>query len=358
MYESDIPLLVCPLTFEHLRLVDVMTRDEDGEVIDATLEAVGSGHRYPVRNGIPRFADASANATWEYKWTEIDRGQGLNYRIIDRDDPAYEIHDLFDRNGHGGRAHAKARGGVALDVGCGIGQYSIRLAEEYPPRKLVALDLTGGVDIFRAILLERYPQHRERILIVQASIFEPPFRPKTFDLVMSLGVLMHTGDTLRAIERAGRLVRSGGDLNIWIYASEPVAYEAREVGRTGVRMPLRFIPPQVYYSVIWAWIRVFRALPHRVVVAIVRAFSSETWYRLSLRKWVGRPARTLFPSVLHPDQAYRYINNYDGYVNGFSDTWSEHEVLPLLRRLGFQMQGLADHRLGIWSERSLPFEVD
>src|SRR3954453_18531312 len=348
---EDVDLLRDPQGGGGLTLDRVDATDADGRVREGVLRSE-SGRTYPIRNGIPRFVeDPGDNPPWEYKWTAIDRGRGLNYKIIDKSDPAYEIHDLFDRNDHDGAAHESARGGVALDIGCGVGQYSVRLAREYEPRKLVALDLTEGVDVFRAILLERYPELKSRILIVQASALEMPFADDTFDYAMSLGVLMHSGRTLDAIRSASRVVKEGGRLNVWIYASEPVPYEAREPGRSGIRAPFGFAKTQINYTVVWLWIRLFRAIPHEWTVRILGAFSSERWYRLSRLKGFDRIAPLIFGTVMHPDRDYRFINNYDGYVNTWSDTWNEHEVLPVLHESDLVPLSLSDWRLGVLAEK-------
>ena len=163
---------------------------------------------------------------------------------------------------------------------------------------------------------------------------------------------MHTGRTLEALSRACSLVKDGGEINVWIYGSEPLAYDAIEPGRESVlnlfstgaflrrqKWPMRFIH----------W---FRRMPHDRAVAIVKWFSSDFMYRLAKRegwRWLGR----LFPTVDHPDRDYRLINNYDGYINNWCDTWSEHEVFPVLRRHSIAVLGFGTWRLGVWG-RKLP----
>ena len=66
----------------------------------------------------------------------------------------------------------------------------------------------------------------------------------------------------------------------------------------------------------------------------------------------------MFPSVQHPDFGYRLINNYDGYYNQWSDSWSEHEILPLLKEEGLVPLGLSDWRLGIWARKAPSFYDD
>ena len=353
MYEQDLPLLRCPISQQLLRFGEILERAPDGEIINGSLVAGTSC--YPIRNGIPRFIeDISYNASWDFKWTHLDAGRGHNYRIIDKDDTAYAIHDIYDRNSHCGMAYRHMEGGRVLDLGCGIGQYAVKSLLEHPLAKVVAVDLTRGVDLFRQIVDARYPELKRRLLIVQASVFALPFPPGSFDFVFSLGVLMHTGDTLRALDIACKQVRDGGELNVWIYCSESLAYDAVEPGRrhalniANVKAFLR----QHRYPMFW--IHLFRKVPHRLALAIVRFFSSDAVYNLSKRKYF-RWLALLFPSVDHPDFDYRLINNYDGYINNWCDTWSEYEIFPTLRANDIVIYGMSDWRLGIWGHKTLGY---
>ncbi len=349
MYEEDLPLLRCPSSGQALSILKVSKKASDGEILEGTLGT--STTQYEIRNGIPRFIeDVSYNASWDFKWHALDGGRGLNYRILDKNDSAYQIHDIYDRNSHDGVAFESARGQLVLDIGCGVGQYAIKTLQEYQPRKIVALDLTGGVDIFRKIVEERYPQFKKNLLIVQASVFAMPFPGATFDYVYSLGVLMHTGATLRALGEACRQVKPGGEINVWIYCSEPLAYDAVEESR-GDALTLANVSrfkARLKYPMFW--IHLFRRMDHGLALRIIRFFSSETIYQLSKRKrfqWL----RTIFPGVDHPDYDYRLINNYDGYVNNWCDTWSEHEIFPVLQANSIAILGISGWRLGIWGKK-------
>ena len=57
----------------------------------------------------------------------------------------------------------------------------------------------------------------------------------------------------------------------------------------------------------------------------------------------------------HPDFHYRLINNYDGYVNNWCDTWSEHEIFPLLKKNSIAILGMSSWRLGIWGRKLIDF---
>lgn len=351
MWSEHLDLLACPRSGAPLELGEIERVADDGEILEGEL-LVPTGSSYPIRDGIPRFTqDTNYNDSWDYKWVSLDGGAGHNYRIIDTRDPAYGIHDLFDRNAHGGRAYQHARGRTALDLGCGVGQYSVRLLREHKPARMVSLDLTRGVDIFRRIVAERYPELRRRLLLVQGSALDPPLRAGAFDYVFSFGALMHTGDTRMALRRAIELLRPEGHLNIWIYASETLPSQSREPGRELMRTALAILPLQIRTTIVQLWLELFRRLDNPQRMKLIRAFSGQTWYRLSTLRWVRLIPRWVFPTVEHPDRSYRLINNYDGYINDWSDSWSEHEILPLLIDAGIVILGLSDWRLGIWGIR-------
>jgi SAM-dependent methyltransferase len=358
MFEKDVDLLRSPGTRRPLRVVEVQETASDGEILEAHLLDAESGLRYPVTNGIPRFVERGTyNGSWDFKWRVLDGGRGLNYRIIDKADPAYQVHDLFDRNGYGGDVYTRATGKLALDAGCGIGQYSVRLLQEFSPEKLVAFDLTGGVDIFRKIVADRYPELRTKLLIVQASVFEPPFATEQFDFIMSLGMLMHTGDTKRALAEVFNVLKPGGTVNFWIYASEPVAYDVGETGRGPVYDMNTFKPLQAKYRRVLFWLRLFRRIRHDRALRILEFMSSDPIYKL-IQKRRFRFVQNWFPTVEHPDFAYRLINNYDGYVNSWADTWAESEIFPLLKQHGIVIRDLASWRMGIWGIKRPAFYQD
>jgi SAM-dependent methyltransferase len=354
MYKEDLSLICCPETAEVLHLFEVTATGADGEIIEGVIGTTSKS--YPIRKGIPRFIDdVSYNESWDFKWRVLDGGCGLNYRILDKSDPAYSIHDIYDRNAHDGLAFKRMADGLVLDIGCGVGQYAVKSLLENNPRKLVAVDLTGGVDVFRKIVEEQYPHLLPKLLIVQASVFSMPFPKEQFDYVYSLGVLMHTGDTLKALAIACNQAKPGGDINAWIYCSEPVAYDAVESSRKPEILTLGNISKFVNrLRFPMFWIHLFRRLDHSTTLRIVRFFSSEDVFQLSKKRGF-RWLRTLFPTVDHPDPNYRLINNYDGYVNNWCDTWSEHEIFPVLKSHSIAILGMSEWRLGIWGRKMADF---
>jgi SAM-dependent methyltransferase len=63
---------------------------------------------------------------------------------------------------------------------------------------------------------------RDNVHLVQASIFELPFRPGSFDGVYCIGVIQHTPDPARAVQNVAEMVRSGGRVAVTIYERRPL----------------------------------------------------------------------------------------------------------------------------------------
>jgi SAM-dependent methyltransferase len=78
------------------------------------------------------------------------------------------------------------------------------------------MDLSSAVDA-AARTLAPYPD----AAVVQASLFEPPFAPGTFDFVYCIGVIQHTPSPARAVEAVVRQARAGGRFAMTIYGRKP-----------------------------------------------------------------------------------------------------------------------------------------
>jgi ubiquinone/menaquinone biosynthesis C-methylase UbiE/uncharacterized protein YbaR (Trm112 family) len=100
-----------------------------------------------------------------------------------------------------------------LECGCGTGQLSNFLS--IANRNVFASDvcvnsLRLGQDFARKHQLGR-------VEFVQMNLFRPVFKPESFDLVISNGVLHHTSDPFLAFETISRLVKPGGYILVGLY---------------------------------------------------------------------------------------------------------------------------------------------
>ena len=104
-------------------------------------------------------------------------------------------------------------GARVIECGCGTGQLSNFLA--ISNRQVIGADMClhslALGDAFRR------QQDIKRASFVQMNLFKPCFKPGSFDVVISNGVLHHTSDCRQAFESISRLVKPGGYLIVGLY---------------------------------------------------------------------------------------------------------------------------------------------
>lgn len=104
------------------------------------------------------------------------------------------------------------KGKDVLEVGLGYGTVAQKLAQDGANYR--GLDIAAGpVEMVN---------HRLRQMgvageAIQGSILEPPFEPASFDAIVAIGCLHHTGDLRRAVEKCWDLLRPGGCLIFMVY---------------------------------------------------------------------------------------------------------------------------------------------
>jgi SAM-dependent methyltransferase len=158
---------------------------------------------FPVVDGVPRFVSAENYASsfglqWnQFRRTQLDSYSGLP---ISR--------QRFLR--YTGWTEADLRGALVLDVGCGAGRFT-EVALSFGAR-VVAIDYSAAVDACR-----RNHDGVRDLLVVQADIYNLPFRPGAFDRVYCLGVLQHTPDVEKAFRALPPMLKPGGALAVDVY---------------------------------------------------------------------------------------------------------------------------------------------
>lgn len=99
-----------------------------------------------------------------------------------------------------------------LEAGLGYGTVSQRLAESGA--------IYSGLDIAEGpvrMVNQRLLQNQLSGKAVQGSILEPPFEGNSFDAIIAIGCLHHTGDLQLAIQQCWNLLRPGGRMTFMIY---------------------------------------------------------------------------------------------------------------------------------------------
>ena len=108
-----------------------------------------------------------------------------------------------------------------LEIGLGYGtvaEYLARAGADYH-----GLDIAAGpVDMVRHRLASAPGAQPEQVQ--QGSALELPFPDASFDRVVSIGCLHHTGDLWRAVAETRRVLRPGGELLLMVYNRHSVRH--------------------------------------------------------------------------------------------------------------------------------------
>jgi arsenite methyltransferase len=206
-------ILADPVSGEALALRDAVERD--GEILSGTL--AGADRSFPVADAIPRFVltdDAGQRQTgssFGYKWTKRDSFGSEGMKA--------ELHRwLVARYGFADAAEMRAFFAGrrrTLDAGCGAGfATSAWMTDGWDGNgaEWVGADISAAIDVARDRLGRFGGTH-----FVQADVLQLPFRPGSFDTIVSEGVLHHTPSTERAMKSLVPLLAPGGELMFYVY---------------------------------------------------------------------------------------------------------------------------------------------
>ncbi len=115
-----------------------------------------------------------------------------------------------------------------LEVGCGQANALVALAPRCAPRRLVGLDLDGG-------LLAEGRRHLDRsgttAELFQADVRDMPFPDGCFDVVLDFGTCYHIAEPERALAEICRVLAPGGRLIHETPLAQALAHPLRSRGR-------------------------------------------------------------------------------------------------------------------------------
>jgi SAM-dependent methyltransferase len=153
---------------------------------------------------------------------------------------------------------------------------------------------------------------RGNIHFIQSDIFKLPFRPASFDMVYSTGVLHHTPDPPAAFQYLPPLVRPGGRVMTMVYANYNKAY------LTMVEFYRKFTT----------------RLPKRLLLKL--SYVAIPLYYFSKLPAVGPfVTRVLLPvSVNPPNHRWRVGNTFDLYSPQYAFYYDHPEVFAWYESAG------------------------
>ncbi|MBC8492646.1 MAG: class I SAM-dependent methyltransferase [Chloroflexi bacterium] len=176
------------------------------------------GCRFPVVNGLPRFvASAMYTSAFGLQWKTFQKTQLDSYTgtTISRDRLARCLGGSLDI----------VRGKSVLEAGCGAGRFTEVL-------------LSAGARVFACDLSEAAEAsyancgHWSDYFVCQADILQLPVLPRSFDIVVCLGVIQHTPNPEEIMTALCSYVKPGGLLVIDHYTHGYPTTPSRRVLRS------------------------------------------------------------------------------------------------------------------------------
>jgi SAM-dependent methyltransferase len=278
------------------RVEAILIDPRSGEPLRRDGDCYRAGDRsYPIVGGVPRFVDGDLYVkSFSFEWNTHDRTQLDIFRDDRPSERTFVAKTAFDPEFLSGK--------LVLDAGVGAGRYSDLVSRW--GGDVVGVDLSYAVEASYRNL-----GHRPNVWIAQADIGALPFRPASFDVIFSIGVLHHTPNTRRYFDRLVPLLKPGGEIAIWVYPRSE-AYVVRE-----------------------RWVRFVNKLPERMFYAWCRWF--VPWAEARLEHPLVGALRRIFPFPTHglgiEDDI---LDTFDGYSPAFHHIHSPEEVEQWFREAG------------------------
>jgi len=284
------------------------------EVEHATALACRRGCQVPVIRGIPRFVPSEDYAAaFGWQWKRFRRSQLDSYSgtTISRDRLTRCL---------GGSLEVVA-GKAVLEAGCGAGRFTEILLEA--GARVVAADLSSAVEANYA-----NRGSTRGYFICQADVRHLPVAPRSFDIVVCLGVIQHTPDPEQTIAALAGYVKPGGLLAIDHYGRNyPATWSRRAIRALLLRLP----PEQARHlalGITRALLPVHRTLWHRR-----RGFAR-------LRRYLARLSPVVdyydaYPE-LRPELLVEWalLDTHDTLTDRFKHLRDPEEIQATLVRLG------------------------
>ncbi len=307
MIKAVLDYFVCPECKNKLLLKDEVI--ENDKIKDGTLSCSVCDNNFKIINYIPRFiSDELYVSSFGDEWhlfkdvknskTQMSIDEMKNYLNL-------EQKDIKDK--------------VVLEIGSGAGPYLDVSARIFKAKHIFGIDLSRAVDAAYENVGEM-----DNVTIIQADLFNLPFKESSFDLVYSLGVLHHTPDTKEAFKAIAKYVKSEGVLSIWLYGN----YWIRKIKCQN-------------------WIR--RNITGKLTSKQLYIFSKIASYLYWLYKIpiIGDGLRERFPIAMDKDIEVRALNNYDMYSPTFINYHYIDEVYSWFEEEGFTKIQPSHYLLGM-----------
>jgi SAM-dependent methyltransferase len=183
------------------------------------------GHSYPVLGGVPRLLASNEGQvisdSFSHQWSQFDYDEDRTWgKTVEERVGDFLRHTTLDA--------ADLEGKLVLDAGCGNAALSRAITDL--GATVIATDISDSV--FAAA---RRFSNNGSLHFVQSDLGRSVFKPGSFDVIYSGGVLHHTPDTRASLNAVATALRPGGTIFIWLYWRVPGRlYDGRRALRKGM----------------------------------------------------------------------------------------------------------------------------
>jgi SAM-dependent methyltransferase len=294
MKRTVLRFLVCPTCKADLELK--VTEERGAEIVTGSLSCRQCRIDYPILRGVPRLvASGDYASSFGYQWNRFRKVQ------LDSLNGTRESEATLDRTT--GWTSKDYAGRLVLDAGVGAGRFAEVVAKH--GGEIVGIDLTNAVDAAYLTIGEH-----ENVHIIQADILAMPFRPETFDLAYSVGVLHHTSDTRAAFDRVAAVVKKGGGFAVYLYPGYGLEKHFSDaIRKVTTRLPLKMMFGMSAVAVPLYYV-----------------------YRIPI---LGKLLQIVGPISMHPDWRWRWLDTFDWYTPRYQGKYLYPEVLRWYRENSF-----------------------
>ncbi len=174
------------------------------------LQDTGNGlqdpdnNNFPLVNGAYQFVqDDNYTGNFGYQWNKFASTQIDKSTNIQLSQKRFFAQTGWDKEDFTGKN--------ILEVGSGAGRFS-QIVLDHTKANLYSVDYSNAVE---ANFKNNGPN--DRLHLYQASIYELPFEPGQFDKVFCFGVLQHTPDVERSVQKLIEMARPGAEVIVDFY---------------------------------------------------------------------------------------------------------------------------------------------
>ncbi len=259
--------------------------EKNKKVKEGNLICPTCNKTYKITNFIPKFVeDEQYVESFGDEWTIFNNVKNKS-KIFDNDIKNYLALNKED-----------IKGKRVLEIGCGTGPYLQKNAQ--------VADEIIGIDLSRAVeSSQKNVGHLPNVTIMQADLFNLPFKEGVFDVVYSLGVLHHTPNTHKAFKSIVPYVRKNGILSIWLYGAYwPRKYKNAEIIRNKFTYKL-----SKWQLLLWCKMLSYFYYLYKIPI-------------------LGNGLREVLPIDMSTERNVRVCHNYDMYSPTYVHTHSLNEV--------------------------------